>query len=249
LRQKNKMEKSFESKYHQLEENHWWFMARRNIIISFVKIFPKNIEILDIGCSGGALIKQLSNEGYFKCTGIDVSKKAINLAKSRGIENCYLMDGGKVKFKKKFDLIIASDVLEHIKNDKKAVQFWKNSLKKNGRIICFVPAFKFLWSKHDVANQHYRRYSNLMLASLFLSENMKIDRISYWNFFLFFPISFIRVIQERIIKNKKSRHHLKESNRVANSILYNLLIIENSILKQFNLPVGVSLFLIARNIN
>ena len=246
--QKNNMEKEFESRYHELEENHWWFKARRDILMNLIEKFPKESKILDIGCSGGALIKKLEKIGYTNCTGVDISEKAIKLCKSRGIKNCYLMDGGKISFNEKFDFIIASDVLEHIKDDKKAVQTWKKVLAKNGRIICFVPAFSFLWSHHDAENQHYRRYERNKLLSLFKSEKIVIERLSYWNFFLFFPVAIIRLVQNNFFRGSY-KSQLKKSPSLINSFLYYLLNFENDMLKHFNLPIGISIFLIAKDIN
>lgn len=243
------MEESYEVQYHKLERDHWWFKARRDIIKHLVKEFPKDAEILDVGCSGGALIEELTKENYFNITGIDISKKAIELSKNRGIKNCYVMDGENIKFNKKFDIIIASDVLEHIKNDKAAVRSWRSALKRNGEIICFVPALKSLWSQHDIANQHYRRYNEKMLISLFKKEKMKIKRLSFWNFSLIFPVYLIRMIQNIFLKNKSNKHQLSETNKIINNQLYTLLSIENRLLRYFNFPIGISLFLVAKNIN
>ena len=69
------------------------------------------------------------------------------------------MDAAKLEFEdKKFDVIIASDVLEHINLDVEALKEWKRVLKPNGHMILFVPAKKVLWSNNDVYSQHFRRY-------------------------------------------------------------------------------------------
>ena len=61
--------------------------------------------------------------------------------------------------KKKFDLILLADVLEHIKDDKKIVNKLSKSLKNNGFILITVPSYKILFSKKDIILGHYRRYS------------------------------------------------------------------------------------------
>ena len=104
------------------------------------------------------------------------------------------MDGSNTGFREKsFDLIIASDVLEHIEDDYSAVKEWNRILKPNGYVICFVPAFRFLWSKHDEDNKHYRRYTIFDLNEVFKSNNFAIIKSSYWNFVLFVPVFCLRL--------------------------------------------------------
>ena len=140
-----------------------------------------------------------------------------------------------------FDFIIASDILEHIKEDSKAIQEYKRILNKGGKLIVFVPAFQFLWSEHDEICHHFRRYKRQELKDL-ISKNFEIKRISFWNFTLFPIISLVKIIYSLI--NKKS-DQLYKTNKFSNTILYYLLKIENQILKKINFPFGISLFCIA----
>ena len=246
------MKTDFEKKYHSVEEKHWWFVGRREIIVKLIKkIFTqsKNIKILEIGCSGGPLLKLLLSQGYSQAIGIDNSKRAIQLCKERGLKNVHVMDGVKPNFdREEFDIIIASDVLEHIQNDKKAIKAWKGILKKGGVIICFVPALRILWSKHDEDNKHYRRYTKNDLKTLFLQNNYWIVRSSYWNFFLFFPALIYRLLLGFILRKFPSSQ-LQQSNSLLNFVLSQILKIENVILNMgFNFPIGISSFVIARKI-
>jgi SAM-dependent methyltransferase len=203
---------------------------------------------LDIGCSGGPLLKLLLSQGYSQVLGIDISRKAIQLCKERDLKNVYLMDGVKSEFdSEKFDLIIASDVLEHTKDDKKAIKEWKRILKKGGVIICFVPALRFLWSDHDDRSGHYRRYTKRSLEFLFEINNFKIIRSSYWNIILFLPILFFRFLLNFPLMRKFSVNQLKESHYLLNLLLTQLLRIENALLSiGINYPLGVSVFVIAQ---
>jgi predicted SAM-dependent methyltransferase len=70
------------------------------------------------------------------------------------------MDAQNITLDEKFDVIIASDCLEHLKEDEKALKNWYELLNKNGVAFIFVPAFMSLWSYHDEYNMHYRRYTN-----------------------------------------------------------------------------------------
>jgi SAM-dependent methyltransferase len=244
------MKQDFEYIYHSLEEKHWWFVGRREMILKLVNKFSsdrKDIKILEVGCSGGLLLKSLVSQGYGYICGIDLSREAIRLCKERGLRNVFLMDGVKLRFnKEEFDVIIASDVLEHIKDDQKAVKGWKRILKQRGIIICFVPALRILWSKHDEDNKHYQRYTKRDLECLFRENGYKIIRSSYWNIALFFPILFYRFLMGSLL-SKSSACQLRDGNYLMNILLIQLLRIENALLSiGMNYPIGVSVFVIAK---
>ncbi|MER3559157.1 MAG: methyltransferase type 11, partial [Armatimonadota bacterium] len=58
-----------------------------------------------------------------------------------------------------FRLIVALDVLEHLPDEAHALaELWR-VLEPDGWLITTVPAYRWLWSKHDVALHHYRRYT------------------------------------------------------------------------------------------
>jgi len=245
------MRESFEEDYHRLEENHWWFMGRRDIILSLIKAYfqdKEDIKILEIGCSGGPLLKRLLREGYRRVFGIDLSPRAILLCKSRGVDNVLLMDGKEMGIlTEKFDLLIASDVLEHIKDDKNAIREWYRVLKRGGIIICFVPAFGFLWSEHDELNNHFRRYTRKELIDLFHTVGMKILRASYWNFSLFFPTLLLRTFCKLPLLNRFRFRQLREVGKVSNRVLGGLLKIENEVLMRgVNFPFGISAMVVAQ---
>ena len=133
-----------------------------------------------------------------------------------------------------------------LKDDSFALREWKRILKKNGRLIITVPAFKFLWSSHDEICHHYRRYSKSTMIQVLKGVGFSIDRISFWNFSLFFPVYLIRVLQ-RCFPGDKKEHgdQLYELNPVINNALFQLLRLENRLLNVINFPIGISICAIA----
>ncbi len=237
------VKENYWKRYLRLEKNYWWFIARRNIILNLVEdsILDRTDKILEIGCSGGQMIRFLNQNGYNNVYGIDTSRNAIKECKMKGLKNVSVMDGTKPKFPDgEFDLIIASDVLEHMENNIHVLMEWNRILKSYGEMIIFVPAFNFLWSKHDETNNHYRRYSRKVLNRKLELTGFKIHRSSYWNFMLFFPIAIIRILQ-RIFKSK-AEHQLYEMNPLINKLFTYLMAVENKILTKLNFPVGISVF-------
>jgi 2-polyprenyl-3-methyl-5-hydroxy-6-metoxy-1,4-benzoquinol methylase len=260
------MEIDYEDKYFRIEKDHWWSVTRREAILHLVGKMGKKARILEIGCSSGELLLLLNKGGFKDVWGIDISKKAIALCKKKGLKNVFCMDGGKLDLgKNKFDLIIASDVLEHIEDDTGAVKGWKSLLKNNGSMIIFVPAYNSLWSYHDDVNRHFRRYDKKTLVSVMKANRMQILRAGYWNFMLFTPAALFRAISritgqgkketENELVNSKAKVLKKEKDKdqffvlpgFVNAGLRCMLRLENQLLKSpVNYPFGISLFVVAK---
>jgi ubiquinone/menaquinone biosynthesis C-methylase UbiE len=247
------MDKEYELNYHKLEENYWWFQSRREIVFRLIKKMnlSKDARILEVGCSGGPLISLLKNENFQNVFGIDISENAIEVCKERGVNNTFVMDALNLKFgNEEFDLIIASDILEHIEDDFSALIEWNRVLKTNGKLIVFVPAFNSLWSHHDEINHHYRRYTKTMLLKRLRNNGFNPDYSSYWNFTLFFP-SFIIRFTQRLFSSKsknKAQGQLYTINSGLNRFLTSLLSFENKLNQFVKYPIGVSVFAISRKI-
>lgn len=240
------MEETFETNYHKYETAHFWFKARRDFIIQLLNKTPKKSSVLDIGCSSGILLSQLNRNGFQSDNlyGVDISEKAINNCKKNGLNNVFVMDAENIDLKKKFDIIIASDCLEHLKNDTKALENWRNLLSENGKLYIFVPAFKLLWSQHDVVNMHYRRYTRKQLSNELVQNKFTINRSGYWNFFLFFPALTYRITCRLFKKHKTPSGDLKVI-PIVNSIFKAVLKTENKLLNFIDFPLGISTFCVA----
>ncbi|WP_019946985.1 class I SAM-dependent methyltransferase [Hymenobacter aerophilus] len=247
------MDLMYEGKYHQLEEQHWWFASRRDVVYDLIKSLQlaPTAAILEIGCSGGPLMQRLRATGYSDVTGIDVSESAIAMAHQRGVPNASVMDGAALTFAdSRFDLVIASDVLEHIENEATALHEWNRVLKPNGQLIVFVPAHAYLWSHHDVVNHHFRRYSRAGLVAALERSDFRVNRSSFWNSALYFPTAALR-LGRRLLASATTitqppngdLHHFKGP---TNSLLLHWVKFENRLLRHLNLPIGVSVFALAR---
>jgi SAM-dependent methyltransferase len=244
------MEIEYEKKYHEVETDNWWFVSRRRYLLDVLKKESKDCKVLDIGCSSGIFLKDLERIGFKmeNLFGIDISEKAIANCKTNGILNAFVMDAQKISLSEKFDVIIASDCLEHLSDDREAIRNWANLLKTGGMLCVFVPAFQSLWSKHDEVNMHYRRYTNKELRDKLMGEKLTILKSSYWNFFLFVPLYLFRKMDAVLSQNKKKEGQIVDG-KMTNSILLKLLLFENKLLHYVNFPFGVSTFCIAKKRN
>tara|TARA_B100000519_G_scaffold135943_1_gene117600 strand:+ start:6983 stop:7732 length:750 start_codon:yes stop_codon:yes gene_type:complete len=246
------MLKKYENYYHQIENEHWWHISRRDMIIKLIQwqVLDKNYRVLDIGCSTGKLVKEVLKLSKATVFGIDISEIAVKQCKKDGLKNIYLMSGDKTTFDdNSFDLIIASDCLEHIENDTKALIEWKRILKPNGKLIIFVPAWKTLWSNLDEMSHHHRRYSFSDLKNKLINTDFNIHRLSFWNAVLFIPIFIYRKIENLNRANNAIRDQSSLPSNFINELLKSILRIENNIIKKYNFPIGVSLFAICTKNN
>lgn len=158
-------------------------------------------SVLDIGCSDGQTANQLLRN--FSCsslTGIDVyfTDDLIKILSLRNPEKFYTNSWAVLPKEKQFDTILAFDVLEHIeKDDQFIMEELLPRLKKGGTVLITVPAFSFLFSDHDDALGHYRRYTLSSLIKKLEQASLKVKLSGYF----FFSLIFVRFLQ-RILKRK-----------------------------------------------
>lgn len=221
------------------DENSFYFKAKNELIYGFIsKLNKQNLKILILGIGPSSSLSSLNKYGNVYAT--DIDEKALKFIPNNVFFKKQKVDVCNIPFKDNFfDIIIGCDILEHVKKDKIAVLNIYKCLKKNGIFIGTVPAFNFLFSSHDKALGHIRRYSKKDLNNLFL--NFKKIKLTYWNFFIFPFISIIRILK----KNSKPKvDKININSSFIDSLLYYLLKIENFLVKYISLPYGLSLFMI-----
>lgn len=251
------MDKDYYKQYYHLEREHWWFRARLEILESLLQraILPKlhfnhKISILNAGVATGATTTML--EQYGQVTSLEYDEDCCQFLReslSMPVTNASLT---ALPFEdNSFDVVCAFDVIEHIKEHELAVQEIKRVLRPNGRVFLTVPAFSFLWGEHDEINHHERRYTKGMLVDVVQQAGIQVERKSYFNFFLFFPIFVVRMLLKLRPKKKAGEHKSDfetfKAGGLINKMLYYLFKMEDLLLgSKINFPVGVSLFIIGK---
>lgn len=146
----------------------------------------KNKKILDIGCGVGTIDFYLASKGA-EVLGVDISENGIKMA-NKNASNLNLKSNTKFKVMNfpnkvpegKFDIIICSEILEHLTDDDLAVKKIKTLLNKNGIIIASSPSENSLLyrmgmlKKFDKEVGHLRRYSEKSYKELFTSAGFKV---------------------------------------------------------------------------
>ncbi|MCZ6835699.1 MAG: class I SAM-dependent methyltransferase [Planctomycetota bacterium] len=182
----------------QVEETHWWFTARRQIMCQMLhQALPPDPDrvVVDVGCGTGANIAALAQD--YNCVGIDTTPDAILYARERFggvsfIEGQAPKDLGPVF--RRMDAVLLMDVLEHVEDDRGLLGAQVKAMKPGGIVLITVPADMKLWSEHDVSFGHYRRYDLEMLRAIW--HDLPLDELmcSYFNSRLYPIIRMIRAL-------------------------------------------------------
>lgn len=238
------MDKSLYAVESALEENHWWFVGRRALLSSIINGigFDKECKVLDVGTGTGTNMRMLSEMGYSNVHGIDLDEDAINFCRKKGFVTVEIGDANKLPFaNRSFDLVLATDIIEHTDNDSLALSEVYRVLKTGGVAIVTVPAFRCLWGEHDIIAHHKRRYTRSSLVKLISKSKFVEKKLFYFNFILFLPILIVRKINAYA-----NRPYVNENkiNAISNFFLCLIFKLDVYIAKKFQVPFGVSIMAI-----
>lgn len=230
-----------------VEQEHWWFKGRRKllqIILSEMFANRKDLEIYDLGCGTGSNVQLLKK--YGKVAGVDCNKTALSFSIDRGFDKVIEADICQMSCIKSkcADLVVITDVLEHLDDDLKALQEINRISKDDGRVIITVPAFSFLSTTQDDFYHHKRRYTQKEISQKMSTAKFNIERLTYFNLILSLPILLIRSLMKLL--NIKVASENKINNRFLNFICQKIFCYEVSILEHTNLPFGVSILVVAK---
>lgn len=193
------------------------YLSRRYLVLKIINnIKPKNI--LEIGFGNGNLLEKLNTLG-FKGKGIDFSKSACERMLKRHkdkdfnfiIEN--RSDKTFLRLKEKFDLVMALEVLEHIKEDMSALSCWNKLIKKNGFLLLSVPAHMHKWGPLDIYAGHIKRYEKKELYAKLKKSGFKEVKVYNYGFPLINLTAALRdnMLKRKVDKTKTLTQRTKES--------------------------------------
>ncbi len=185
----------------RLEDEHWWFVGRRRIVVSLVHALAplgRGAVVLDVGCGTGATVGALASD--YRCFGVDGSADAVRLAAGRFPQAdfiCGTAPADLPDISGEADVILLMDVLEHVEDDTALLRALALAMKPGAHLLITVPADPRLWSPHDVRFAHYRRYVPTTLAALWRDLPVSPLLLSYFNSRLF-PLAWMaRTIAQR----------------------------------------------------
>ncbi|HSM17125.1 MAG TPA: class I SAM-dependent methyltransferase [Gemmatimonadales bacterium] len=243
------MDESLYWKFLEVERSHWWFVARRQILLALFRHYlPRGGRILDVGCATGYFIEGAQQE--FDAWGIDPSPVAVKICQDRGLTQ--VVPGSTEDFAavqdKRFDAVGFFDVIEHVDDDLSALTNARAVLADRGLVMITVPAYMWLWSEHDVLNEHKRRYVREEVAALVQRAGFEIEQLTYFNSYLF-PSAVLARLARRVIRSV-GKADLSMPPPWANRLMTRVFASERRRLvpngRPRGFPAGLSLLAIAR---
>jgi SAM-dependent methyltransferase len=232
-----------------VDEHHWWYRGRRRVIRAELDRLPlpAGARVLDAGCGSGRTLVELADYGG-EVSGVELNADAAELARGRCLGEVQVGRLEELPWDDAtFDLITCLDVIEHVPDDVVALAELRRVASPGAWLLVTVPAYQALWSRHDEANHHFRRYSRSSLRVAARSAGWHIERVSSFNSLLLAPAAAVRLAQRRMSAQNGNGNDLDVGPAWLNDVLERPLALEASWLARGRtLPVGLSLLAVLR---
>jgi len=230
----------------EIEEDHWWFRLKREFVNTLLEEFlpaTPRPRVADLGAGTGIVLARLP--GRTETVGVEFDGEALEFARSRGVTrlirgSCERLPLGD----ETLDAALVLDVLEHLKHDDAAMAEIRRVLRPAGICILTVPAHPHLWSPHDDAMHHVRRYTRGVLEERLQRSGLRVVHSCY-GFATAYPAALIvRSLRRFLPRGGPGRRKEDDFFPIpawANRMLYRLSHWEVAAVRRGRVPIGVSL--------
>jgi SAM-dependent methyltransferase len=227
------------------DEEHWWYRGRRRVLRAELDRLPlaPDARLLDAGCGSGRSLDELAT--YGRVSGIDLSETAVAAAWRRGHDDVHVAAVEEIPFPDStFDVVTCLDVIEHTRDDQVTLAELLRVTRPGGLLLATVPAYQALWSAHDEANLHYRRYDRSSLRTAARAAGWDLVSDTYFNGLLLAPAAAVRFASRW---RSQSHSDLEITPQILNGVLELPLRLESRLLAAGSrLPAGLSLLAVLR---
>jgi SAM-dependent methyltransferase len=243
-------EKLYDEMY-RVEQDHWWFRARREIVWSLVRRYvgvpaERRLKICELGCGTGGNLAVVAER--HDVVGVECSPQALEYARRRlgnRVIRGRLPDDVDLP-PESFDVVLLTDVLEHIEDDVASAATALKLLRPGGVLVATVPAYEWLYSPRDSHHQHFRRYTKRRFRSLWAAPYRRILLLSHYNSLLF-PVAAVARLMSRFGPRRSQLADLSVPALGLNNLLARLMRSEKNLLARVPVPFGLSLVAVVRN--
>jgi SAM-dependent methyltransferase len=234
-------------KHYEVEDRHWWFRGRWAVVEALLSRtgLPGSPRILDAGCGTGGNLKRYSRLG--DATGVDPSPDAVRFCHERGFDSVREAGLESLPFAdRSFDLVAATDVLEHVAAEGRALEELRRVTVPDGAMLLTVPAYMWLWTEEDENLHHQRRYTRPRLRKAVEDAGWEPRIATYFNTILMPPIALARALPRRANGDKSD---LERTNPALDGPLSLPMRLEARLIRAgASLPAGVSVGIVCRNL-
>jgi len=223
---------------------HWWFLGRRAVILSEMarRLPAGRARLAELGCGSGGMLEALGRFGI--AVGVEMDPALRARARERGLDvrpgalpDAIPLESGR------WDAVCLFDVLEHVDDEAGALAACRRLLVPDGLLFVTVPAYAWLWSRHDDLLGHRRRYTVRTLRRVAERAGFAVERLTYFNALLAPPIVGVRLARAAL---RRPGHDLDRPAPWLNRALAACFSAEARLLGWISPPFGISILLAAR---
>lgn len=227
------------------DSTHWWYCARRDVLASVIAreiTLPPMPKLLEIGCGTGHNLAMLGRFGDVDAVELDSYARDIATKRlNHPVMNAMLPELAGVP-ERHYDLVALLDVLEHVDDDRAALKAIAARLRPGGSILLAVPQYPWMWTGHDVASHHFRRYTKSTLRKATDDVGLKLDLLESFNSLLF-PLAVIDRMAARITGKAGSDDEPPPA--LINRLFTKVFAFERHLIGRVPMPPGLSLIAVA----
>lgn len=234
-----------------VEDRHWWYaVLRSQVQHALAGRLPPRARLLDAGCGTGGMLEFLQGQiSDLNGTGVDAEEEAVRHCHQRGLSTVQIGSVEALPYADAaFDAVLSLDVLYHAGvSENLALAEMGRVLRPDGLLLLNLPAFDSLRGSHDVAVSGARRYGARQVRSLLEHSSFAVERIQYWNAWLFLPL----LVWRRVSRMKAKQGPGVESDLKLTPVWMNALLsgigrLDAGLCRELRLPFGSSVFAVAR---
>jgi SAM-dependent methyltransferase len=199
-------------------------------------------RLAELGCGSGGMLEALDRFGT--AVGVETDPALLARARERGLDvrPGALPDHIPLE-PEAWDAVCLFDVLEHVDDEAGALAACRRLLAPGGRLFVTVPAYAWLWSRHDELLGHRRRYTAGRLRRAAGAAGLAPERLTYFNTLLAPPIMAVRLARAAL---RRPGHDLARPGPLVNRGLAACFAAEARLLRWVSPPFGISILLVAR---
>lgn len=225
-----------------VEERHWWFRGRLALVRAFLRRSARPGLGLDVSSGTGMTLASLAP---YVQVGADISPLALEFCRARGLTRLARGDLTRLPFAdSSFDTVTCLDTLEHVQDDGAALAEIRRVLRPGAVAVITVPAHPWMFSGHDAALHHVRRYRRAELALRVRASGLELETLRSTNVAVFPLVAAVRLMGRGSREPRSDTGHVPAA--PLNALLYAVTALESVVLPYVPSPFGVSLCCVAR---